>query len=193
MWGTPMLLPVGIALLHFAAKSQRPVLGKRFRIAFAVVFLLPLACYFSYAHWGPEVRGKASRTHFPGREFSKLVTERWKERFDQPFKNVVSDIWLGSIVGWYGQDRPLLYIGGDPRRSPWLDDKRLQREGGMVLWLLHDEKDPGDSVTAPIFTDFIDRLGSKLIFQSPIIMAYPDYPELPLIRIGVAFLPPDET
>ena len=105
---------------------------------------------------------------------------------------MVSDIWLGSTVGWYASDRPLLYIGGDPGRSPWLNDERLQKEGAMVLWLLRDDKDPGDAVTDPIFKDFLERLGYKLSFQPPIVMEYPDWPDLPRIRVGVAFLPPTE-
>lgn len=142
------------------------------------VLIFAISAFTGYPRWT-----HAFRANFPGPEIAKRLTALWHTHYRRPLSFVASDRWLSSNVAFYSPDHPSAYFDFDPKISFWIDERRLQQEGVLIVWNVADY---GTKVGAALLTRF-PRLVVMPVeeFASPAALTSTEP-----TKIGVAFLPP---
>ncbi len=131
MWAAPMPLTFGLWVATWVDPRKR-VRAARWALAFGLV---GLAAYLGVYGLSPRLRDRPHRVGYPGKELAAQVEALWREENQEPLSFVVAHEWEGGLVAWYGKDRASVVIEGDWVRTPYLDQKELEKKGAMVVWL----------------------------------------------------------
>jgi 4-amino-4-deoxy-L-arabinose transferase-like glycosyltransferase len=147
MWGTPLFLFSGVALVCFFSNRLTLVRFHRFLVAVLIFLCLSLTIYWGVAAIGPRFSGRAKRTQFPGRELAAIATQKWQARFDRPADIIIGSFWHAGNIAYYGDNRASVFIDGDLHKSPWITPADIKQKGAIVIG--HDRNDayrlaPGD-------------------------------------------------
>jgi hypothetical protein len=139
MWGACLWNFIGLWFLLSFKLLPLQAVTRRFAMTFCGVFVLGLVAHAGHHFFGPPWLHYGKRVHFPGRDLSEHVTSAWQERFHTPLLYVVGDTWLTGNVAYYMpveslDMRPHIYIGGEFRRSPWIQMEAFKRAGSVLLW-----------------------------------------------------------
>lgn len=186
MWGAPMFCFSGL----FCVTFLRPALVRRrlgqVAVLWCVLFLGGLAFLALSKTLGPELRGKASRQLYPGPASAAYFTAEWHRRFGRPLAIVVGDGWIGGNVALYSEDRPSLFIEGDPKRGFWITPAALARSGALLVWRARGAgTGPPAALTGHLPAGRIEP-------QPPVSFHWQRGHSLAPLRLGWAVLPPAE-
>jgi 4-amino-4-deoxy-L-arabinose transferase-like glycosyltransferase len=115
---------------------------------------------------GPYITGRVPNVKHDGERLSQIVGDRWAELTHRaPLKIVVGTHWTGGNVCVYHAEHPHLLLDGMPSRAPWLDTRRIAREGAALVWEGHGDPPWRDSfgIATPI-----ERITVPLRTSAPI-------------------------
>ena len=134
MWGTPLFLFSGVALIYFLGHRLTLARFPAFSKAWFVFFILPLVAYGVEANFVPMVTGQANRVHFPGPELSQTVLGKWHGFEEKPPGVAIGHFWDAGNFSYHSpENRPSVFINGDPIKSPWITDEKIRGEGAVVI------------------------------------------------------------
>ncbi len=155
-WGIPLwtFLPLGLLALRPQAISRR---GLRNALAGALLFgggavLLQLGGLAA-----PLLLREPPRTLFNGPALAAAAVAAWRAEVPgtAPPAYVVGSYWLAGNVLYYGPWRVSAYVNAIAANSPWVDEGRLRREGGLLVWTAG----PDEAQRPPWLRPLLKRLG----------------------------------
>jgi len=180
MWGTPLFLISGVALVYF---FQDRISLKRFGVFTCVAFLmmgLSATAYWGVAYIGPYYSKRAKRTQFPGQELANLSVQHWNRHAAQPAEFIIGSFWHAGNIAYYAEHRASVFIDGDFDKSPWITPEAIQKHGAVVIGSNQaDAHRLAETVPKP----FVE-VGN--IFLRPIHPA-----DLPPVNLWMLIMPPD--
>jgi hypothetical protein len=200
VWGMPLWTFVGVLIVFVLRIDPSP----RLWVVWAVVAGMMGVVTLAGNRAGSALHGKPLRIHYPGRELSREVCRRWRQRFGTDLPVVAGDWWLAGCVCIHAPHRPTLYgsrepafvgmdparVDGDPARfvvpepinSPWTGDGDLVRRGGVLVW---DADAFGDDLPGWLKRRFP---GARVqnVLEMPFAGKAPG-----LLRVGWALMVPD--
>lgn len=144
-WGTPMLSLAGLLAVALAGPAFAP--ASLDRIAAGAALLL-LAIPATYATLVMKPSGKLltpKRTSWPQHEIAREMERIWRGATGRPLRVVMGDAWIAGMIAVAGRDRPSLLIEGSARWSPWIERRRLEADGMLVVWW-RAAKDPPEEL-----------------------------------------------
>ncbi len=134
MWGTPLFFLSGaLAVFVFGLPQNWTAPKRAFLVAIILQGLLGLALV-GQAVLEPYFRGKGTRLHYPGAEIAAAIEADWQKHTDKPLSVVAGDMWTAANVSLYSDSRPSLLLYHDFDRSPWVDPKKADEDGLLVVW-----------------------------------------------------------
>jgi hypothetical protein len=156
VWGMPLWSFAGVLVVFGLGSDPAPGAWRRFAMTWAGVAGVLALVTLAGNRAGSALRQAPLRIHYPGRELSRQVCRRWRERFGTPLPVAAGDWWLAGCVCIHARHRLTLYgsrepawpgmdldrLDGDPARfvvpepatSPWTSDADLLHRGGVLLW-----------------------------------------------------------
>ena len=131
LWNTPALnlLPVvllGSALVNVTRDQVTRIAG----VAISVMVLALIASPFialTTLHAGVENYSAYARP------LAQAVGQEWKASTDRPLRLLAGPFALVSSVAMYVPDRPSTFADFSRYLSPWVDDRRIAREGIAIV------------------------------------------------------------
>ena len=182
MWGSSLWTFAGLAIVLLLHRLNRieftlPSLERTMRVAAVTGLLMAIVIGARY-QFGPELRGKASRVHFPGKALAEVIENSWDAVSEDPLPIVVGEHWITGNVSYSGRDNAAMYIDGMTERSPWLDDSELRTRGGVIVWR---DVHPMDEVLA--------RFPEARPVES-VDLPFAGHPSLQPVAISYAVIPP---
>ena len=138
MWGGPLFSFLGLLLIvFFKVEFDRAACRKVLRDSLIIGFMMALGLFVRNG-FGPAVRGKLSRVHFPGKQVAQLIDQRWTEHYQQPLQIVGGQGFEAGCVGVYLENPIDVFAGLKPEENPWVSEERLREQGGMIVWNIDD-------------------------------------------------------
>ena len=112
----------------------------------------------------------------------RYFTDVFRNRTSRRLEYVIGDARTASAVAFGSRDRPHVFIDGDPKRSPWIDQERLKKSGAIVVWTVAglDPRPP-------------QLLASRLPAlspEAPLPLNWVRSGRLDPVRLGWALIPP---
>lgn len=179
-WGMPLLSTWGILLFAFLHPTlTRKKIQRFIAIIFGIMLLLTSSYYI-----GINYSTHPTSSDFPGREIAQTLSQTWFNHYRTPLKYVAGSRWVAGNISVYSPYHPAVFIQWDKKLSPWITVEKLQKKGGLFVWLIsHDETLPEE----------IQKQFPRL--TSPIVMEFNWHRKIKTapIKIGVAMLPPRVT
>lgn len=133
-----------------------------------------------------------SDIHFPGQELAREVRKAWKQSESPTVVPIVAGpTQLVENVSWYHGTfhRPLVYRNLDPSQSTGVDDARLMKSGGIILWTSHEQEDYAPEILQQRFQR--NGISSKLEYlQEPIRLHWSGVKGSPPLEVFLAILHP---
>jgi hypothetical protein len=99
---------------------------------------------------------------------------------------VIGDVWPAGNVAWYADDRPHVFLDGNPRISPWIDPDDLKKSGGVIIWCIHC----GSREEPRTESENIKALMAHAEVQAPLTLKRMTFANVSPAEIGWAILPP---
>jgi hypothetical protein len=138
MWGYPLWLFAGVWLVLIARRALDDLRLGRVGLNWAVVFAgLAIAFIGNYGVL-PHYDHRYRAVFFPGGEFGREISQRYRTATGQPLAYVIGSMWDGGNVAHYAAGQPRVLIEGRPARAPWIDLDDLKRRGAVVVWTTGD-------------------------------------------------------
>jgi len=187
-WGMPFYSMLGLlVLLALETRANGRALRRAVALALLVA-VVNVGIAAGKSVLGP-LRGKASRTHIPGRELADQVTAIWHERHGTSLQHVAGERWIVDNVSFYSLDRPLVIVSRDLWNSEldlaanaWTSVEDFRRRGGVLLWYADRE---GLALPPSLRQHFPGALVLK-----PLVLPYRTWFEVEPVRVGVAVVEP---
>lgn len=139
MWGTAMWTYAGVALLFFLRLELNRDKIRQTLYRSAVCASLIALVFAGRNSLLPHVRGKASRIHFPGRQLAQEVDDLYYEQTGEYPAIIGGSWWEASNVAFYGKHPASVFADLDESISPWLNDAKLNQQGGVIIWQQPDD------------------------------------------------------
>lgn len=181
MWGTPLFLISGLALVYFFQHRLSVNDTRRFAGAWTVVFLLALIAYGGVTLVGPSLTGRAKKTQFPGELLAQEVSRRWQSHFDTPAETVIGMFWYAGNIAYHTPNRPSVFIDADPKKSPWIDLAAIRRHGAIVVGETREEA-----------YGYVPRGVGPVIDAGAISLPFAYWCKLPPLKLHLLFIGPNE-
>ncbi len=191
MWAYPLFLPVGLWFVYRYVPEASSWHIRRFMRALVGLFLFFLLVYGSVQLFSPQFKDKGKRTHFPGKALAQAVLQQWQKHSDQPLRYIGGDVWLAGNASWYsGLDlRPSVALELDSRRSPWVMDSDLQRDGGIILWDMGSTLVPRPDLIETVKASYRKRFGT-FVMGEPLRLEWGVGGNIPPVVVGWGIVPP---
>lgn len=182
MWGTALWTFMGVfvlSLVHLREDLDSAKKLLRMCVFASLFFASALAVRNTML---PQLRHKASRIHYPGKEIAAQVEHRWQGYSQEPLQLVAGSWWTAANVAFYAEKRASVYADLDQVKSPWTSDLALRENGGVVLWEIgtRDEQ---------LVSGLKNRF-PRAKMAAPIEVNWKTSADLPPLLIGVAVIPP---
>jgi hypothetical protein len=189
IWGSPLWTLIGVWAVVAVRGATNEAAVRRALTRWPLVVVLGFAVAAAKQLGDPYTSGVAGRTVFPGRALAEEVSRRWAEKYSDPYPVVVGEGWRAGLICCFAAHRPELYSSGimgylvfDPRHCPWTSDAEVNALGGVVVW---DYDQLGEAAIDTIRVRF-----PRAELQPPIILPAQTWADVPLVRVGLAFVPP---
>ena len=134
MWGTAMWTYFAVSLLFFVKFDLQPRAVNRTAMAVAGFAVLALVVFAARNTLLPELRGKASRVHYPGRQLAEAAEAYYQQQFGALPEVVAGPWWEAANVAFYGTGSASVYADADAEISPWMNDSLFKEKGGVIVW-----------------------------------------------------------
>jgi 4-amino-4-deoxy-L-arabinose transferase-like glycosyltransferase len=196
IWAMPFFTLVPLALLYpLELRNHASAFRRALGLAVLAGVVYGLICV-AVGEFGPTIRGKGGRIHFPGDELARAVQAEYRALTHQPLMHVAGDRWLVGNVSLYAEDRPGTFTDRsidmnlppelDPVASPWTSVDEMKREGGVLLWRVGSD---GEHLAIP--PSLLARFPQAVARDRPLEVSYDEFANLPPIRVGIAFVLPE--
>lgn len=121
-----------------------PQAATRLVLLALVTHTLALVTY-SRSVWDPRTLAKRDRPDqfYPAQALADAVMKSWKQATPCPLRYVVGGTYEAGMVSVYWGQNPVVFEGGSPERSPWVDVADLQRAGAVTLYQQPPPQGPG--------------------------------------------------
>ena len=190
--GCQLWLFFTVFLLYFLQRDERPKqlrLSGKLSLGMAVLFLF---LFSAGAKYSPYLTGKGDRYQFPGKKLAQSAEALWHSKYQKPLPWATGEWWLAGNVAVYGSDRARVhgrdgakeFFNGGPL-STWSEDSDVRKDGGIVLWTIHDNN---EAVPATLKEHF-----PATIVQEPFVLDWQTTAKIPPVVIGVAVVPPEQS
>lgn len=134
-WGQPLLSLWGLLLFAYL----RPTISlKQFNRFIIILLTIMIASVIGYGIALVRADGPSS-ANYPSKAIAKKLTEDWHEKFNAPIPYVAGTRWLAGNVSFYSKDNPAVFIDWNKNISPWIDEKQLNKKGGIFVWDLTEK------------------------------------------------------
>lgn len=129
-WGMPLLSLFGIGSLLLL---QPHITAKKFYRFFLLmmVFLILNVIGYSFALYQSK---ETSSAIFPGQEIANTFTQMWHHRYHTSLNYVAGTRWIAGNIAYYSKDKPDVFIEWNQHKSPWINEKTLQKKGALFVW-----------------------------------------------------------
>jgi 4-amino-4-deoxy-L-arabinose transferase-like glycosyltransferase len=138
-WGTPLWSSLPLLLLAAGGPTISASDWRPFARAWGAVVLATALFYAASLVVAPSLGRPPRRETFPGRDLAAFLDRTWRKRFGTEPAFAAGDVWLAGNLSLFGKAHAHVYIDLDPRKSPWIDELEVEREGAVVLWDARDE------------------------------------------------------
>lgn len=182
-WGTPMPVWISLAAVLFLRPAYRiPRLGPML-LTWAVIFTaMPVGLGL---FMGLAANRIATPPHaaWPSPALAAELSAIWRnETNGAPLRIVAGDKWAIGIMTTYAPEHPSVLTTGDIRKSPWITEEAIARDGVLVVW----RGRPGDvSATPPVELAALGPTTASGVVSVPF-----GAPDGPAAQLGWAILPP---
>jgi 4-amino-4-deoxy-L-arabinose transferase-like glycosyltransferase len=140
MWGMPMFTSIGLWVVF---ELKRPwsdtQLTRLTATACSVVTLVGIGFAIEAIH---PYGNMPQRTNWPMKELSSKTVALWRSATDKPLLYVGGDAWTAGLVAVGMTPQPLVMIGTDAKRSPWLTLNDVKAKG--VALVFQDDRSAPD-------------------------------------------------
>ena len=186
MYGSPLWIFSGIALLYFSGKKIDDRAAARFfRLFFPAYFLGLFIFAFQFAAL-PYLLHRAKRGHFPGEAVSRRIHEAWTHEQCTTLPAVAGDPWVAGNVSVWSRTNPDVYTDvGNEFLDMRAAKEKLRRTGAVIVW---DAKKMGESYPER-FREIFPEAEVRPFLEEPFLTAA----RVDAARIGWAVLPPTNT
>ena len=135
MWGIPLLLLTGTALLYF---WPRQITDKVFKRAAVGVFVA--MAIFAAANFGKYIFNNSSRIHFEHDKFVIALDAEWSAETDSaPLRFVRGDTWFASIISLYHSAHPRTILNIDAHYRKELNARSLDEYGILLVGVRRED------------------------------------------------------
>ena len=125
-----------------------------------------------------------SSANFPGQEISTTITQRWHDTYHTPVTYIAGSRWISGNISFHSKDHPAVLMEWDTVRSSWIDINDLKKKGAIFVW------DISAHESLPVaVSEAYPSLGETTVMEFEWRRNTHD---LPPIKIGVVFLPPEK-
>jgi len=178
----PFVIFSGLAVVMAAGDVIHLYRQRIVGLAWLVLLAAPLAVTLAAVAVGPWTLAVDLETGRPAAAMAEFFTDSFHRRTGRPFRVVAGDIDNAGLVAAYSPDRPSLYLIGAPERTPWVSDKEMREQGGIVIWPSADTAGTPPAGLMARFPDLVPELPRS--FERPV------QGRLPLLRLGWAVIRP---
>ena len=130
----PLFLYSGLFAMVFASDIARVHRQRAVAIAALALLVLPPTLDTASSLIAPWLADRGRSTNWPAEAAGRYFTDVFRNRTSRRLEYVVGDARTASAVAFGSRDRPHVFIDGDPKRSPWIDQERLKKSGAIVVW-----------------------------------------------------------
>jgi hypothetical protein len=187
MYGCSLWLFTGLLLLACLEVRTAPAAWRRAGLVWGAVAIITIAGALMRPYLAAH--GANDRTNFPGRLLARRANEAWNQRYDRPLPIVGGDYFLAGNVALFSPHFPRVYQGWhddgsevNVRDCPWISESEFRRQGGMILWNIHD-------YPQGMPADVARRLGVVETIELP-PLPFSAGAECPPRRVAAALVPP---
>jgi len=130
----PLFLYSGVLVMMFAPDLVRVHRQRTVALAALALLVLPPALDAASSLVAPWVAARGRSANWPAQAAGRYFTDVFRNRTSRRLEYVIGDARTASAVAFGSRDRPHVFIDGDPKRSPWIDQARLKKSGAIVVW-----------------------------------------------------------
>jgi len=160
MWGMPMFITVGLWIVFELKRPWTDAQLARLAVtACSIVTLVGIGFAIEAIHPYGDM---PQRTNWPMKELSNKTLALWNAATDRPLVYVGGDGWTAGLVAVGMTPQPLVMIGTDAKRSPWLTLSDVKNKGFVLVF--QDDRNPPDFCGA-------DAIKSTVPLSEPFIPA----------------------
>lgn len=133
-WGKPMYNLVGlVAVAYLGARLSDRVMRRLAGWGFGTL-LFVVAVYAVFAPTQCYLKGRLSNTCLPGAQIAARLQDEWHREINAPLGVVAGEEGLMMPVAIFASDRPSMFTEFNPAYSPWVTERRLHRQGMLIVW-----------------------------------------------------------
>lgn len=173
-WSYPFYSFLGLLLVIFFRPTITRESFKKFLICMGSFQALVLIVFTFYIYIS-----NAPQNKIPYKTIAKDVTKEWHRRYDTPLPNVLGTRSAIAYITTYSPDHPTPYFGLNSNDSPWVNDIKINQQGGIVVW------DNG-KIPSRLLKRFphLTKIKHKIYHTQTYSMRHQKY------EIQIAFIPP---
>ena len=138
MWGMPMWALSGLLAASFIAPANELLTATKLRKAIIIWLSVATVLMIVYVGFGDKIRHKPSRMQWPEQALAIQAQTTWQSLSSCNLDSVSGEPWLGSLVAM-NIGFPSQMISGPASHSPWMNTRRLQEHGTLVMWQESEE------------------------------------------------------
>jgi 4-amino-4-deoxy-L-arabinose transferase-like glycosyltransferase len=138
MWGYPLWLFLGLAIVLEARTALDPSRLARVLAAWAIVFSVFALAFVANYSILPAFDHRYRAVFYPGDQLADELARAYRAATGHPLAYVIGNMWDGGNVAHYAREQPRVLIDGNPRRAPWIDLGDLRSKGAVVVWTAGD-------------------------------------------------------
>lgn len=176
-WGMPLLSLWGILLISYLRPAITAAKFHRFVFFIFFTMMLILAGYSVTLKRGD----KPSSANFPGYEISQTITQQWHTTYHTKLAYVAGPRWIAGNVSFYSPDRPTVFMGWDTHRTTWINLADMRKKGAVFIWQISEDENLPEEVRQQY---------PELVNEQVLRFQWHRNKELPVIELGIIFLPP---
>jgi len=195
MWGVPLFLTSGLALVYFIRPVINPARYGKFKAVFLFFALIGPIAYIAVYAARPALKDGGKRTQFPGEAAALQISTMWTEKFpNTPMPYIIGDVWRAGNIAYYwpetgsGKRAPSVFIDADPVISPWVVPQEIEKTGAIFVWYLPNAGKPQN-----IRQTYYQEMYPALQLMPPLQLAWDSWFTDNRLELGWAILAPKGT
>jgi hypothetical protein len=107
------------------------------RSVWAAAIVIPALSVVGATLFLPWTGNHEVATSLPARSIGRFFTDSFERRTNQRLRAVAGDAELAGLIA-LDPDRPHLFLDATPDRTPWLNQRKFNQTGGLVVWRASD-------------------------------------------------------
>jgi hypothetical protein len=190
-WSTPYYCFIGILLVFMLGKKQIDAITDkqwhRYLATCLCVFFVILGFRHAAYYYAPYMGKVYSDVYYPTKTVTHHIEQFWTEKTNKPLDYIIGDRYWTTFVSVYAKSalpaHPHVFLEANSKMSPWIDKEKLNKKGGMIIWLAKSET---ENTLPAAYADLPRAQFVKVQAVPKNISVVPTAPML----IGIGFIPP---